>query len=239
MNKIRIYISLMFLIVFLVFLYDFSTKRNQNKEIKKVEVVFLGKGNNYLTHSMVNKMLIQKKDSVKLPKKKTLNLQQLNRKLSSNPYIEKATVFLTIDGLLKTNIKQRKPIARIVDSQGAYYVDKFAKLMPLSNNYSARVMLVSGVETQADILKIVQLIKAILKDSFLSKEIIAIEKEAKNNYVFKVRSGDYTVIFGDLKNIKQKLKKLRAFYNKAFVDKSINKYKRINIKYSNQVVCKK
>lgn len=239
MKKIGIYISLMFLISFLAFLYDFSIKRSQNKEIKKVEVIFLGKGNNYLTHSMVSKMLIQEKDSVKLPKKGKLNLQQLNSKLLSNPYVEKATVFLTIDGLLKTNIKQRKPIARIVDSYGAYYVDKFAKLMPLSANYSARVMLVSGLETQEEVIKTVQLIEAISKDEFLLKEVVAIEKKTKNNYFFKVRSGDYAVEFGDLKNVEQKLKKLKAFYNKAFVDKSINKYKKINIKYNNQVVCKK
>jgi cell division protein FtsQ len=54
-----------------------------------------------------------------------------------------------------------------------------------------------------------------------------------------VRSGDYRINFGDLTEIERKIKKLKAFYNKAFLDSTIHKYKTINIKYHNQVVGEK
>ena len=77
------------------------------------------------------------------------------------------------------------------------------------------------------------------ENDFLTKEIIAIQKNAQKEYVFTVRSGNYKVIFGKLKDIDIKFKKLMAFYNKALVDKTIKKYKTINVKYHNQVVCTK
>jgi len=42
-----------------------------------------------------------------------------------------------------------------------------------------------------------------------------------------------------LTEIDSKIKKLKAFYSKVFLDSTIHKYKTINIKYHNQVVGEK
>jgi cell division protein FtsQ len=57
--------------------------------------------------------------------------------------------------------------------------------------------------------------------------------------MFTVRSGNYRINFGDLNEIDSKIKKLKAFYSKVFLDSTIHKYKTINIKYHNQVVGEK
>jgi cell division protein FtsQ len=51
-----------------------------------------------------------------------------------------------------------------------------------------------------------------------------------------VRSGNYRVEFGKLNQIDNKIKKLKAFYSKVFLDSTIHNYKTINVKYRNQVV---
>ena len=79
----------------------------------------------------------------------------------------------------------------------------------------------------------------ILEDDFLQKEIVSIKKSDVNEYQFSVRSGNYKIDFGKLNNVDVKFKKLKAFYNKTFLDKKINEYKTINVKYHNQVVCTK
>ena len=53
------------------------------------------------------------------------------------------------------------------------------------------------------------------------------------------KAGDYKIDFGNLTEMDVKFKKLKAFYNKAFEDKTIQNYKAINLKYHNQVVCTK
>jgi len=239
LKKVLKYIGFLLLVGLLVFLYFFSLKRNRSKIVKEVVVEFSAGDNNFLTHSMVNKLLIQKDSSVKNQAKSVIDLYKLEKTLSENAYVEKAAVFLTIDGSLKSIVKQRVPVARIIDANGSYYIDKQGVKIPLSKNYSARVMLISGVETEKDINDLVPLISYILEDNFLRKEVVGIKKFVDAEYQFSVRSGNYKIDFGKLTEIDVKFKKLKAFYNKSFEDQSIQNYKMINVKYHNQVVCTK
>ena len=68
----------------------------------------------------------------------------------------------------------------------------------------------------------------ILADSFLQKEIVGIQKSDVDEYQFSVRSGNYKIDFGKLTEIDLKFKKLKAFYNITFEDKTIPKRKRLN-----------
>lgn len=242
MKKIASYIKYvlpLFIIGVLALLYGFSSKRNSQKKVKEIVVQFQKGNNHFLTHSMVNKLLIQNDTTVKNQPKRVIDLHGLEKRVLANPYVEKATVFLTLNGSLKTVIKQREPIARLVDKQGSFYVDKYGVVVPLSETFSARVPLVSGVNSSEEIKEITQLIVLINKDDFLKKEIVAIEKNSFNEYIFTVRSGNHKIDFGTITNANVKFSKLKAFYNKALGDNSIKNYKRINVKFRNQVVCSK
>lgn len=239
MRKISSYITLVALIAFLFFLYEFSIERNRDKRVEKIVVEFEEGDNNFLTHSMVDKMLIQNQKFVKNQPKRVVDLHSLETRVSMNPYVEKASVFLTIDGILKTLIKQRKPLARLVNSDTFFYIDRFGVKIPMSSNFSSRVPLVSGVEDATEIKELIKLLQTIASDDFFKKEIIAVERESNGEYVFNVRSGDYRIVFGGIEFASFKLKKLKAFYNKALIDETITRYKLINVKYHNQVVCTK
>lgn len=239
MKKIVTYLILPVFIGFLLFLFGFSSDRNMAKKIKNIEVEFEAGDNHFLTHKLVNKLLIQTNNSVKNQLKSSVDLHRIESVVSSNPFVEKASVSLTLEGVLKTYIKQRKPLARIISGQEVYYVDKFGFKMPLSTNFSARVPLVMGVNSPEEIEELTKLVIAISKDDFLNKEIIGVQKTKMNEYIFKVRSGAYVIDFGNFSDVAIKFGKLKAFYNKALLDNSIKKYKKINVKYHNQVVCEK
>ena len=239
MKKMLAYIGFLLLLAFLTFLYSFSLARNGAKKVKNTVVEFEAGENNFLTHSMVDKLLIQNNEFVKNQAKSVVDLHFLETNVSTSPYVEKATVYLTIDGELKSVIKQRKPLARIVNKSGSYYVDKYGVKIPLSTNFSQRVPLISGVGSPDEIDEITELINVIANDNFLTKEIVAIHKNTINEYEFTVRSGNYKVNFGEFVDVTHKIKKLKAFYNKAFTDKTIHNYMAINLKYHNQVVCTK
>ncbi|TXD50989.1 MULTISPECIES: cell division protein FtsQ/DivIB [unclassified Polaribacter] len=233
------YLLFLVLTIALGFLYSFSSVRNQQKKVSEIIVEFEEGDNNFLTHSMVYKLLIQNSDSVVNQAKSTIDLYGLEKQVLKNDYVEKAAVFLTINGSLKSIIKQRSPVARIVSKNNSYYIDKTGIQVPLSDNYSARVLLISGVKSEDDVKEILPLVSFILADDFLQKEIIGIEKSSDNEYQFSARSGDYKIDFGKLSKMDIKFKKLKAFYNKTFEDKTIQNYKAINVKYHNQVVCTK
>ena len=238
-KRILKYLLFVVLIGFLSFLYSFTSVRNNHKKVTKIEVKFEEGNNNFLTHSMVNKLLIQNDTIVTNQAKSVIDLYNLENNVSKNPYGEKAAVFLTVQGVLKSVIKQRTPVARVVNKNDSYYIDKQGIKVPLSDNYSARVLLVSGVENEEDIEEILPLISTILKDDFLQKEIVGIVKSDVDTYEFSVRSGDYKIDFGRLSDVEMKFNKLKAFYNTTYKDKTIQEYKTITLKYHNQVVCTK
>lgn len=233
------YLVFLILIVCLGFLYSFSSLRNEQKKVSNIIVQFEDGENNFLTHLMVNKLLIQSGDSIQNQAKSVINLYKLENNVTQNPYVEKASVFLTIEGMLKSIIKQRAPVARIINEYESYYVDKQGVKIPLSDNFSSRVLLVSGIFNDKNLEEILPLIHTILSDNFLQKEVVGISRSSAGEYQFAVRSGDYKINFGKLTEIDVKIKKLKAFYNKTFEDKTIQNYKTINVKYHNQVVCTK
>ena len=236
MKRLLKYFFLLILLVSLGFLYGFSNARNSQKTIQKIAVKFDSGEGYFLTQSMVNKLLIQNKERVQKQAKSVIDLYQLEKKVLENPFIEKASLYITIDGTLNSLIKQRQPIARVITSNSAYYIDSQAVKVPLSENYSARVPLITGVKSDKELLELMKLLNKIVVDEFLHNEIIGIHYLSTNEYEMTVRSGNYKIEFGKLTEIDNKIKKLKAFYNKVFLDNTIDNYKTINVKYHNQVV---
>lgn len=75
----------------------------------------------------------------------SIDIQQLEQLLKNNASIDNANVFTTIDGRLVVKIEERTPIIRIYNSFGeSFYLDQEGSIMPLSDKYTARVLLAHG-----------------------------------------------------------------------------------------------
>ncbi len=239
MKKFIGYIKTFLLIAFLVFLYGFSTSRNKLKKIDNIDIIFENGDNLFITYEMVNKLLIQKYDGLQSQPKENILLNKLEEVLLSNEMVENAEVFLSVDGELGALIKQKTPIARVRQDEGAYYIDSKGNKMPLSSNYSARVPIVEGISNGEISKEIFTLASLIHKDEFLKKQIVGIEQTPKKEFILKSRVGNQTIELGDLRQIDEKIKKLKVFYHKNLNDTTPRIYKKINLMFDNQVVCTK
>jgi len=233
------YIKGIVLIGLVAFLYGFSYQKNNVKKVREIAIEFEEGKNLFMNYQIVNKLLIQNNETVKNKAKSVIDLHQLEANVLSHPMVEDAAIFLTVDGLLKAKVKQRTPIARVLSNTKSYYIDKQAKVMPLSENYSARVLLVSGEINEDDIEEIHYLVSTILKDEFLKKQLISIEKMPNNEFVLHTRIGEQKILLGKTTNLNSKFKNLKSFFSKTMADKMIFNYSAINLKYNNQVVCTK
>ncbi len=238
MKKYLKHIKTLVFIGALVFLFGFASYRNEAKKINDIDVKFVNGDNLFITYETVNKLLIQNYGALKSQRKENIILSSLESTLQLNEMIEEADVFLTVDGKLCVSLKQRTPIARVNDEGVSYYIDREGLKMPLSSNYSARVPIISGVKG-ADISKVYKLAKQIYNDDFLHQQIIGIEQQSVNDFVLKTRIGGQQIELGDLDRIDKKFKKLKAFYQKKLIDKTLDNYQTINLKFENQVVCTK
>ena len=227
------------MLVLVGFLFSFSHRKNEDKKVHDIMVEFDAGDNLFMNYEMVNKLLIQNGKTVKNERLSALDLHLLEANLLSHPMVEDAAIFLTIDGLLKSKVKQREPIARVISKTNSYYIDKQAKKMPLSLNHSARVVLVTGEIKDDDNEQIHQLVKKIMSNDFLKKQIISIRKKTNNEFVLDTRVGDQKIELGKIENLNKKFMNLESFFKKATIDKTIEDYSLINLKYDNQVVCTK
>ena len=239
MIKYKIYIKAIFFILLIAGLFGFANYRNSARKITDIQVEFEQGDNLFLSSQMVNKLLTQSLGNLKNKTKENILLKVLEQGVEENKMVEKAEVYLTVDGVLKTKVLQRKPIARVQVNGNSYYLDRQGKKMPLSKNYSARVPIVTGVKSDADLNLVYQFINKVLDDEFMKKQIISIRINSKSEFVLKTRMGNQVIEFGKLEKIAIKIKKLKAFYQKVVKDKSLSKYSKINLEYSKQVVCTK
>lgn len=235
MQIIRDYIKGFFLLLLVAFLYGFATLRNEGREIEEVRISFEDESTPFITRQAVNKLLIQNKVGVKNALKENIALNKMETVVSNHPIIKESQVFMGVHGDLNIALSQRKPIARC-NSTESYYIDEYGKSMPLSSNYSARVPIIQGV-AKKDIGQVYKLLDYLSNDMFFKEHIIGVQKKENNEYLLKPRVYSYGIELGDINNIHLKLTNYKAFYTKALADQTLANYKKIDLRFYNQVVC--
>ncbi|NNT71918.1 cell division protein FtsQ [Flavobacterium sp. IMCC34852] len=230
-------IRLVLMISVVIFLFSFTSHRNAQRKIKKTEVVFVGQTPLFLKPETVNKLLIEKNQDLKTINKEGLDLNKLEKSVSSHEMIHKADVFVSVDGVLKAVVEQKIPLGRVFDETGSFYIDYEGDKMPLSDNYTARVPLISGEISAVKKEKLAEVLKKIAHDDFLKKNIIGVQVLSSGGLIMANRNYDYQIDFGRTINIERKFKNYKAFFQKAVLDSTLDKYQRINLKFTKQVVC--
>lgn len=232
-NKFRILKILITVIIF-GFLLSFSLKRFNNKPMEKVSV--------NMTQTKFPVYFIDEKDVKNIVKKSNptkkvgdINIPDLEKKLNNLPAVDSANVYLNLNGNLNLDIKQRVPAFRLVNGDRDFYVDEKGVEFPISANYSFPCMLVTGNVKPSEYEKLAELVDKIDKDSFSKKYFIGISKE-KGGYNLLTSQGNYKLEIGDLEKIELKVKGFKTFVEKYLVFQNPEKYRKISVKYDNQIV---
>jgi cell division protein FtsQ len=236
-NWTNIRLILMFLLV--IFLFSFTSKRNENRKLTQSVVVFVGDNAPFVSQETVNKLLIENNSNAQSIDKDKLDLNKLEKALNAQEMIEKSEVFVSVDGVLKAVVKQKTPIARVYDGNHSFYIDYKGTTMPLSANFAARVPLVSGEINKKNSEKLAELFRTIHDDEFLKKNIIGVQIMPNGSLKMLNRNFNYQIDFGLTDRMKAKFNNYKAFFQKAVLDSSLYKYKIIDLRFSQQVVCTK
>ena len=225
-----------FVIVFLPFCIQlFASGRNKTRTVKEV-VVDHQDENMYVTDDAIRRTIF--KDPQAKHPMGLLRLSEIEKLLDNNVMIEKSEVFCTIDGTLNAKIKQREPIARVYDGAGVYYMDTQGKKMPLSSSYSARVPVLRG-NTEQYWQSSYALMQFIQNDQWMAENITEVLVKPNGEYDFLMRVPSFKVVFGKFEDEALKKANLKAFYKQLEKTNKLNEYSIVNLKYMNQVVCKR
>lgn len=193
----------------------------------------------------------------------SINIPELEKALNAHPAVENAEVFSDMNGEVRVDITQRTPVLRIINKSGeSFYIDSQSRLMPLNENYSARVLVANGELTETYATRYVFSVDQISRSRIFSEvslldDVYNVAKQINADstlmnlihqiYVNKDRElelypavGNHRIVFGTAEDAAEKMNKLKLFYTGG-LNKSDGwtKYSTINLKYKNLVVCTK
>ena len=195
----------------------------------------------------------------------SINISLLEKKLMSNPYVDKAEVYSTVDGKLQVNVTQRDPLVRIVNVHDEhYYIDRNGRFMPVSERYTTPVIVANGyIFDTFSMMKVPQFSRDITasdsswfrekpiieqvfevaqfldRDTFWNSQTEQIFVNEAEELELIPRIGNQRIILGNSDGLEEKFHRLYIFYTRGLKNTGWNNYSVINLKYQNQVVCTK
>ncbi|MGB4775610.1 MAG: cell division protein FtsQ [Daejeonella sp.] len=234
----------------LVVLMSFIEGKKAVVKCKDVKILIPGT-RNFIEREEVDRILLDNNGPLVGRNLSNINIQQIEANLKSNPFIEYAKVFADMDGIIHVQIKQREPVLRILNfANEDFYIDQNGLKIPISDNFTANVLVANGYISENFSNKIDTLKTKLGKDIFntalfISKdtlwndqiEQLYVNKDSEIELIPRV--GNHKIILGNADSLQTKFRNLLAFYKKAMPKVGWDTYKTINIKYTNQIVCEK
>ncbi len=258
---VRISASIVIVIGFLVSL-GFADHRQDVMPCTDLRIVIKDTmGHNFVDQKEIAEVVNNKFGSLIGKPLSSINISLLEKIINTNPFIAEAEVFSTIDGKVNIEVKQRIPIVRVVNSKDeSFYIDDKGVFMPLSGDFTARVLVANGYifDTESErrvtvyegekkdtaiklsrIDELFHIANYIYHHDFWNAQIEQIYINASGDFELIPRVGSQNIILGNSLDLDKKFSNLFLFYNEGLSKTGWNKYKTINLKYEGQVVCTK
>lgn len=181
-----------------------------------------------------------------------INLANIENLLDKRSAIKESQVSINRNGTLQVDITQRRPLLRIETANGGFYIDETAYIFPLVESFTSYVPIVSGHiplmidqghrgkaldDTQGWMEKIIGLGIFLNENPFWDAMVEQIYITANGDAVLAPKVGGFEIILGDLNNLDSKFARLLAFYKNIAPHEGWEKYKAVNLKYKDQIIC--
>jgi cell division protein FtsQ len=225
----------------------FAENIHRLQKCKKINILIEGNNENRLITPQEIYLLIAP-NVVESPEGKPfdrINFKKIESRVRANKLVKNCQVHRDLSGELTVDIEEHTPIARIVsNSKPDDYVTDKGELIGISPHHTVRALLLSGNYFElTHNLKgeknkpILDLITAINEDAFWKAQIsqLIIEKDGGITLVPEI--GNHLIEFGMGIEIEAKFRKLKLLYKEILPSKGWDKYKKISVKYRNQIVC--
>ncbi len=231
------------------FLIAFSERKQDGLLCKNIVIDLDNiRENHFLEEEDIMKLVEGSGQSIKGTSLDHINLKAIETKLKYDKHILDAELFGDLKGNLVVNVELRRPIARIVqeDAPDAYIAED-GVIMPVSENYTSRVVLISGayVKTlleQEDLKKLeegkqlLEMIEFINDDKFWKAQIAQLDINSSGKITIYPQMTGQIVQFGKAEDIELKFKKLMIFYKEILPQRGWTRYERVNLEYEGQVI---
>ena len=230
-NYTKIFISLIISLLLFILVFKFQTQYNQqlNQKIKiSAETLYTDQ----------NKILDDVKQVVLSGNHHEIS--SLENELEKMSHIESAEIYFSVNGEVSLSYYEFKPVVRVFNSENqSYYLDHNCKRIPLSEKYTADLILFTGFTENIQDHLILNLAKKIISNKFLSNQVSEVFINELSEAFFIPVIGNHKIKLGSFNSLEVKIKKMMTFYDKIIPKHGWEKYSEINLEYQNQIICLK
>ena len=238
---VHISISILLLVYLLCSVYYADSRTSKNSICNKLQIDIVNVlERNYLTEKDIIADIAKVGLSPVGKDLSTISTAAIENELKENKLIKRAECYKTIDGTIRVKVYQRAPILRVFSMGSSYYVDNEGEKMPIPSNFAAYLPVASGfIDDEYAKKQLYEFALFLQQDKFWNSQIKQIYVTQNRDIELIPAVGDHRIILGKISDYRENLEKLRLFYVKGLNKVGWNKYSIINLKYKNQVVCKK
>lgn len=185
----------------------------------------------------------------------SLDLMKVEKLLAGKGAILKTDAYTTPDGYLNVKVYQREPLVRFQKGNMGFYADEKGFIFPLQDNYTSRVPIVDGAvplnvtagykgEAKTDkeklwLSRIVAMVGYMDASKVWAENISQITVRQNGDLVMVPREGKEVFIFGPPTDVEAKFEKMAKYYTAIVPDKGEGYYSTVNLKFKDQIVCRK
>ena len=244
-RELKIVAALLVVVVIIAF-----TERKQDLvSIRDVSVkIYNSENNHFLDESDVMSLMQVNLSNIRGAKSTDVNLKAIEKKIKKDSFIKEAELYTDLKGNLIVGVELRRPVARIIRNDGPDgYIAEDGTVMPVSEKFTARVVLISGpyvrkILQQRNLnqtdegVRLLNLLSEIREDEFWNAQIAQMDIDSKGKVTLLPQIGNERIEFGTPENEDVKLRKLKIFYKEILPRTGWNKFRRVNLEYEGQIV---
>jgi|TARA_B110000261_G_C13088723_1_gene359017 cell division protein FtsQ len=215
------------------------------------------KGDPFMDKRDIENLVYTRLDTLKGKLIGDLHLSEIENLLESDPSVRNAEVYTTSKGNVHLNVDLKRVIVRLKpDTTNGFYIDEKGEVMDWVAKYTPRVLTVTGnlynynrflkdsladenLQTHTKLIRdVFALAQFVDKNTYWKAQIGQIYIEENGDAILIPLAGNQEFILGDLSDYEAKLEKIKIFHNEIAKKVGWDKYKVVNLKFSDQIVCK-
>lgn len=257
-NIVNISVTIL-LISSVIFLLGFAEISHDNLRCEKVRVNLIIPGDDTLiTLPEINTLIENRWGSLKGKEIALINIESLRNSILSSPYVDSCEIFLTVNKTIDITVIQRIPLLQFYNTNNSrYLMGRKGEIMPYPAVRGLYLPVASGMiydefdfenkpvystnqcSKTSGLREIYHISKSINEDEFLRIMIDQVYLTERGDFELIPKVGTQIVLLGDTTRMSSKLEKLNAFYKDIIPKSGWEYYKKVDLRFENQIVCTK
>ena len=184
----------------------------------------------------------------------SIDLTKVEKVVDSRSAVLKSQAYVTRDSMLNITVTQRKPVVRFQKKEGGFYADAEGYIFPLQSSYASHVQIIDGAiplaansgykggienpDEREWFKKIMNVVNYMEGSKAWKGKIVQIHVLENGELILVPREGNVKFIFGHPHSLEKKFSKMEKYYTTIVPEKGSDRYKTVDVRFDNQIVCK-